>query len=167
MYYIGACLEERSELLKFRFYFLMSSEVSKKYNIMMDKPYLINFKSIGGPDLGYISVAENNKEVPFEVKRVFWSYYTPQMITRGRHAHHELEQVLVAVTGKIIVTNESPEGETTVHILDSPDIGLYIPPSCWHVMQFSHSAVMMSLASMEYKESDYIRDYNEFKQNLK
>jgi len=56
------------------------------------------------------------------------------MITRGRHAHYELELVLVAVSGKIIVTNETVDGKTTVHILDDPSEGLYIPPMHWHVM---------------------------------
>ncbi len=126
-------------------------------------PYLIELKSIGSPDLGYISIAEPLHNIPFEIKRVFWSYYTPQMITRGRHAHHNLQQVLVAVSGKIVVTNETPAGDTTVHVLENPNMGLYIPAMHWHVMQFSHSAVMLSLASMDYDEKDYIREYNEFK----
>ena len=126
-------------------------------------PHLIELKSIGSPDIGYISIAESLQTIPFEIKRVFWSYYTPQMITRGRHAHHELQQVLVAVSGKIVVTNESSAGETTVFVLENPNIGLYIPPMYWHVMQFSHNAVMLSLASMDYNEKDYIREYVEFK----
>lgn len=125
-------------------------------------PYLIDLKSVGSPELGYLSVAEPLKSIPFKIKRVFWSYYTPQMITRGRHAHYKLEQVLVAVAGKITVTNESVDGTTTAHVLESPNVGLYIPPMYWHVMQFSHSAVMLSLASMEYNENDYIRNYDEF-----
>ncbi len=128
-----------------------------------NEPYLVELKSIGSPDIGYISIAESLQSIPFEIKRVFWSYYTPQMITRGRHAHHQLEQVLVAVSGKVIVTNESKDGNTTVHVLENPNTGLYIPPMFWHVMQFSHSAVMLSLASMDYNEKDYIRDYDEFK----
>src|SRR5690349_21519685 len=129
---------------------------------MTDKksPYLIELKSIGSPDIGYLSVAEQLKTIPFEIKRVFWSYYTPQMITRGRHAHHNLELVLVAVAGKIVVTNENPAGESTVHILENPNMGLYIPAMHWHVMQFSHNAVLLSLASLEYNEKDYIRDYD-------
>lgn len=59
-----------------------------------NEPYLVELKSIGSPDIGYISIAESLQSIPFEIKRVFWSYYTPQMITRGRHAHHQLEQVL-------------------------------------------------------------------------
>lgn len=127
------------------------------------KPFLISFDSIGSDQIGYISVAEFPAKIPFAIKRVFWSYFTPQMITRGRHAHHKLEQILVAVSGKIIVTNESPSGETTTHILENPNEGLYIPAMFWHIIQFSHNAVMMSLASMEYNEDDYIRDYEKYK----
>ncbi len=127
------------------------------------KPYLIELKSIGDSFEGYLTVAEEQRDVPFDIKRVYWSYYTPQMITRGRHAHYKLEQVLIAVSGKIIVTNENIAGETTVYVLEEPNIGLYIPPMYWHVIQFSHNAVMMSLASDFYDKSDYIIDYEEFK----
>ena len=126
------------------------------------KPFLIDLKSIGDSSEGYLTVAEGGKDIPFDIKRVFWSYYTPQMITRGRHAHFKLEQVLLAVSGKIIITNESLQGETTVHVLDEPNIGLFIPPFYWHVIQFSHNAVMMSLASRFYEAEDYILDYEDF-----
>lgn len=134
----------------------MENDLTKKH------PFLINFNSIGDQMEGYLTVAEQHKDIPFEIKRVFWSYYTPQMITRGRHAHYELELVLVAVSGKIIVSNETSDGVTTVHILDDPSIGLYIPPMHWHVMQFSHNAVLMSLASTLYNDKDYIIDFEEF-----
>ncbi len=126
-------------------------------------PYLFPLQSIGAPEIGYLSVAEPFSNIPFEIKRVFWSYYTPQMITRGRHAHHQLQQVLVAVTGKIVVTCETQDGTTDVFVLEDPNMGLYIPPMYWHVMQFSHNAVMLSLASIQYNEKDYIRDYDEFR----
>jgi oxalate decarboxylase/phosphoglucose isomerase-like protein (cupin superfamily) len=127
------------------------------------EPHLIDFKSIGSLEIGYLTVVEGGKNIPFDIKRVFWSYYTPQMVTRGRHAHYKLEQILVPVAGKLIVTNEDVKGETTVHILENPNVGLYIPPMYWHVIQFSHNAVMMSLTSMLYDENDYIRDYEIFK----
>ncbi len=130
-------------------------------------PYLIELKAIGDSSEGYLTVAEGGIDIPFDVKRVFWSYYTPQMITRGRHAHYELEQVLVAVSGKIIVTNEDTAGKTTVHVLEDPNVGLYVPPMHWHVIQFSHSAVMMSLASTPYKPEDYISDYESFRKMSK
>jgi dTDP-4-dehydrorhamnose 3,5-epimerase-like enzyme len=127
------------------------------------KPYLIDLKAIGSADLGFLTVAENGKNLPFNIKRVFWSYDTPELFIRGYHAHYKLEQILVAMSGKLVVTNEDINGQTTEHILDSPDIGLYIPPMYWHLMQFSNKAVMMSLASMGYDESDYIREYEVFK----
>jgi dTDP-4-dehydrorhamnose 3,5-epimerase-like enzyme len=128
----------------------------------LKEPQLIELKEIGDSSEGYLTVAEGSTDIPFDIKRVFWSYYTPQMITRGRHAHHVLEQVLVAVSGKIIVTNEDLKGKTTVHVLEDPNIGLYIPPLHWHVIQFSHNAVMMSLASTVYNPEDYISDYEIF-----
>ena len=129
----------------------------------MEKPYLIEFPKLGAPDIGYISVVQNSNLIPFEIKRVFWTYYTPESIVRGRHAHYKTEQVLVAVTGRIIVTTELADGTIHTHVLEKPNVGLYIPPNAWHTMQYSHTAIQMVLASSEYNEKDYIRDYNQFK----
>ncbi len=107
-------------------------------------------------------MAENDT-LPFEVKRVYWTYFTPESIKRGGHAHHHLEQILVAVAGKIIVTTQMP-GEKKQHfILETADQGIFLPTYCWHIMQYSHNSVQMCIASMAYEESDYIRDYEEFK----
>jgi len=125
-------------------------------------PYIIDFSRVGDPGIGYISIAQNDK-LPFDVKRVFWTYYTPESIVRGRHAHHATEQILVAVTGRIIVTTESAKGDINTFILDRPEIGVYIPPNVWHTMQYSHTAVQVVMASSLYKADDYIRDYEEFK----
>lgn len=128
----------------------------------MEKPYIIEFPKLGSPDIGYISVAENQKNIPFEVKRVFWSYHTPDSVVRGRHAHHETEMVLIATLGRILVNTEMPGGEIKVFSLESPNQGLFLPKYCWHTMQYSHIAVQLVLASELYKESDYIRSYDEF-----
>lgn len=125
-------------------------------------PYLISFGRLGESSIGYISVAQNN-QLPFEVKRVFWTYFTPESVVRGRHAHHATQQILVAVTGRIIVTTDNGKGELQTFVLDSPDTGVYIPPNVWHTMQYSHTAIQMVLASQEYDAADYIRDYEEFK----
>lgn len=125
-------------------------------------PKLINFNKIGSPSLGYISVAENVDNIPFEVKRVYWTYYTPQDVTRGGHAHHDLEQVIVAVSGTITFTTEDLKGNKEEFILDSPDKGLYIPKLIWRDIKFSHNAVLLCMASEKYLESDYIRDYKTF-----
>jgi len=129
---------------------------------MINVPHLITFPKIGNSQLGFISVAENTL-LPFEVKRVYWTYYTPESVERGGHAHHNLEQILVALSGKIIVTTEMPGGKKESFILESPDKGVFLPKYCWHIMQYSHNSAQMCIASMAYAESDYIRDYNEFK----
>jgi mannose-6-phosphate isomerase-like protein (cupin superfamily) len=131
---------------------------------MFSKPHLIDFKQIGESALGYISVTESAKNIPFEIKRVFWTYYTPESIVRGRHAHHKTEQVLVALNGRIIVNIESAQGMIEIFVLERPNVGLYVPPNVWHTMQYSHSAVQMVFASTEYDEKDYIRNYEDFKE---
>jgi dTDP-4-dehydrorhamnose 3,5-epimerase-like enzyme len=127
-------------------------------------PYILPFDKLGDSTMGYISVGQNDK-LPFEVKRVFWTYHTPESIVRGRHAHHATQQILIAVTGRIIVTTESAEGKIETFILDSPDKGVYVPPNVWHTMQYSHTAIQVVLASTEYNEKDYIRNHEEFKKN--
>ena len=126
-------------------------------------PYLIEFPKLGEPSIGYISVTEQSQLVPFAVQRIFWTYYTPESILRGRHAHHLTEQVLVAAAGRITVTTELADGTIELFRLEDPHMGLYVPPQAWHTMQYSHSAVQLVLASVPYQEDDYIRDYEEFK----
>lgn len=127
-----------------------------------DKPYIIQFPAIGEPTLGYISVAEQQQKIPFDIVRVYWTYYTPQNVSRGGHANINKELVLVAVAGTITVTAELNDGYKETFVLSSPDKGLYLPKLCWHTMQYSHNAVQMVLASNLYDEADYIRDYNKF-----
>ena len=126
------------------------------------KPQIIKFSKIGSPNLGYISVGENHENIPFEIKRVYWTYYTPQDVTRGGHAHYDLEQVIVAVSGTITFTTEDLQGNKSEFILDSPEKGLYIPKLIWRDIKFSHNAVLLCMASEKYIASDYIRDYKTF-----
>ena len=130
---------------------------------MSEKPELISFPSMGALEIGYIAIAENFKNIPFEIKRVFWAYFTPDSVIRGRHAHYQTEMILIAVSGRIIVTTEMPGQQTEIHILEKPNQGIYLPKLCWHTMQYSHNAVQLVLTSTVYDEKDYIRDYNEFK----
>jgi len=126
-------------------------------------PHIINFKRIGKPAEGYISIAEAQNEIPFEIKRNFWTYFTPEEVVRGRHAHYETEMVLIALSGRIVVNTEMPDGSLNVFVLDKPDVGLYMPKLCWHTMQYSHNAVQLVVASTVYNEADYIRSYEDFK----
>jgi hypothetical protein len=130
-----------------------------------EKPYLIQFSSIGDPSLGYLSVAEQLDHIPFEISRVYWTYYTPQNVIRGGHANIDKELLLVAVAGVITVTTEMQDGNNETFFLDHPSKGLYLPRLCWHTMQYSHNAVQIVIASNLYSESDYIRDYNDYKQH--
>jgi len=128
----------------------------------MLQPHIINFAKLGAPGIGYISVAEQ-QQLPFQAQRIFWTYYTPESIVRGRHAHHRTEQILIATAGRIIVTTELTDGTIQTFRLEDPQMGLYVPPNAWHTMQYSHSAVQLVLASTPYDEQDYIRSYDDFK----
>jgi hypothetical protein len=129
---------------------------------MYTKPFIIEFQKIGNSQLGYISIAENEK-LPFEVKRIYWTYYTPDSVERGGQSHYELEQVLVAMAGKIIITVENLDGVINEFILENPNQGLFIPKNTWRTMKYTHNAVQMFIDSIVYDVKDYIRDYEQFK----
>lgn len=125
----------------------------------IDQPELIDFGKVGSSALGFITVAE---KLPFEVKRVYWTYYAPHEVIRGHHAHKELRQIIFAVSGIIKFELENIFGLKFNYILDSPELGLYIPKFYWRNIKFSHNAVLLCLASEVFDENDYIRDYNDF-----
>src|SRR5688572_26666204 len=132
----------------------------------MEKPYIINFPKIGDSAQGYISIAEN-ENLPFEVKRIYWTYFTPESVQRGGHAHYQLQQILVAVSGSITIDIELSDGTKNNYILSKPNEGLYIPKMSWRNMQYSHNAVQMCIASMVYEEEDYIRNYELFREKCR
>ncbi len=125
----------------------------------LNQPELIDFNRVGSSTLGYISIAEN---LPFEIKRVYWTYYAPHEVIRGHHAHKELTQIIFAVSGSIKFELENIQGLKKSFILDRPEMGLFIPKLHWRTMEFSHNAVLLCLSSEQYDENDYIRDYDEF-----
>lgn len=148
---------------------MLVPKVTTKYLSSIDQmkePYIVKFPKIGNSVLGYISVAEKEK-LPFEVKRIYWTYFTPESVQRGGHAHYHLEQILIAVAGKIIVTTQMPGKTEQQFVLDAAYTGIYLPKFCWHVMQYSHNSVQMCIASMVYEEEDYIRDYETFLKECK
>jgi hypothetical protein len=129
-------------------------------------PYYIDLPKLGATSLGYISLVEK-ENLPFIPQRIYWTYYTPNDVTRGNHSHYELEQILVAVAGEVTIKIITIHGDEYEFILDSPDKGVFIPKMCWRVLKYSHNAVQMCIASLEYSESDYIRSYEEFKKLIK
>lgn len=128
----------------------------------MKEPLLIDFGKLGDKETGFISVAQVEKTIPFEIKRVFWIYHTPESIHRGNHAHKQTDQVLIALHGEIKVTLENVRGEQQVYVLSSPERGLFVPCLHWRKLSFSKDAICLSIASTSYEEEDYIREYQEF-----
>ncbi len=115
-----------------------------------------------GDSRGQLVALEENKDIPFEIKRVYYMYDTGEGVRRGFHAHKSLEQILICIHGscKILMDNGS---EKKIVSLEKPYEGLYINNNIWREMyDFSPDAVLMVLASDFYKEEDYIRDYDEF-----
>ncbi len=129
---------------------------------MCQKPYTLELPMLGDSSIGYLSIVDFKDMLPFEPLRIYWTYFTPENIVRGRHAHHKTEQILLAVSGIILVNIETIDGELYTYKLDKPNMGVYIPPLTWHTMQYSHAAVQLIIASTSYDESDYIRDYTVF-----
>ena len=129
---------------------------------MKKQPHIIEFPKIGNSSLGYITVSESNENVPFDIKRVYWTYFTPQDVLRGGHSHYNLEQIIFAVSGTIEFNTENIYGEKLTFLLDTPSKGLFIPKMIWRNIKFSHNAVLLCLASEKYDEADYIRNYEDF-----
>lgn len=112
---------------------------------------------------GNITVIENMKSVPYDVKRVYYLYDVPGGVERGGHAHKELQQFIIAVSGAFDVLLDDGTNKKIVH-LDLPFYGLHIIPGIWReLLNFSAGAICLVLASEKYVENDYIRNYNEFK----
>lgn len=123
--------------------------------------YLIHFDPIVD-DRGSLIALEASKNIPFEIKRVYYLFSTDTTSIRGLHSHKKLNQVMIAMHGSCVVTLD--DGKTkTEYLLDSPNQGLFIGNNIWREMkEFSPESVITVIASDYYDESDYIRDYNEF-----
>lgn len=113
-------------------------------------------------DTGNLTVVENDRTVPFAVRRVYYLYDVPGGENRGSHAHKELSQLIVAASGSFTITLDDGIVKRTF-TLNRPYQGLLIVPGIWRTLEdFSSGAICMVLASHGYDEADYIRDYDEF-----
>lgn len=121
---------------------------------------LINFKEIGNPSTGILIAIEQMKEVPFEIKRVY--YLFDCHIRRGFHAHKKLKQVAIAINGSCKILLDDGTNKEIV-LLNKKNQGLFIEGGTWREMyDFSADCVLMVIADSLYDEQDYIRDYQEF-----
>ena len=115
---------------------------------------------------GNLTVAETNKNIPFDIKRVYWLYDVPGGECRGGHAHKQIKEILIAVSGSFHVTLDNGKEKKTF-LLNHPYQGLLIDTKTWRTLDdFSSGAVCVVLASDFYDENDYIYDYNDFLQYI-
>lgn len=111
---------------------------------------------------GNLTFVEENKHIPFDVKRIFYIYDIPTAQSRGAHAHRRLHQFLICLSGSLDVNLDDGHNKKTIH-LNRPWEGLYVPPMVWgSETNFDAGTIYLILASDFYDESDYYRDYNEF-----
>ena len=116
---------------------------------------------------GNLTVAEQMHDIPFEVKRVYWTYDVPAGESRGGHAHKQLYQLVVAMSGSFIVNIDNGKEKKSV-LLNHPWEGLLITPGVWRTLaDFSSGAVCMVLASELSDEEDYIYEYEDFLEYVK
>lgn len=138
----------------------MNLKLSKMYSvedcIVVDLPKIHN-------DAGNITFLENNKNIPFDIKRIYYLYDVPMGAERGGHGHYELEQYIVAASGSFaFVLNDGID--TKEIFLNDPSKALYIRSGIWReIKDFSSGSICLVLASHVYEESDYMRDYEDYK----
>lgn len=119
--------------------------------------------NILGDHRGQLIALEENKEIPFDIKRVFYIYGTLDNVKRGQHSHYKTKQFLISVCGSCKVTLDDGNTKKTF-ALNKPNIGLFQNALIWGTMHdFSSDCVLLVLADSEYNESDYIRVYSEYK----
>lgn len=129
-------------------------------------PKIINVPKISDPR-GNLSFFENDSQLPFKIRRSYWIYDVPGGESRGGHAFKTSEEFIVALSGSFdVVLDDGSEKKT--YTLSRSYYGLYVPRMCWREMvNFSTNSLALIVASTDYSEDDYIRDYGEFIKTLK
>ena len=126
---------------------------------------LINF-AIRGDYKGSLVPIEGGQDIPFDIKRVYYIWGTNYEAVRGHHAHRKLEQIIIPIAGNCDFILDNGKIKETVHLC-SPNQGLYIKHNIWREFtNFSENCVILVLASEHYDESDYVRDYEQFKKEV-
>ena len=125
--------------------------------------YKIKLPKISDPR-GNLTFIQNFQQIPFEIKRVFWTYNVPGGETRGGHAYKTQEEVIIALSGSFNVVVTDKNGDQVKIHLNRGYEGLYLPPNTWrHLENFSTNTVSLHLSSSVYDANDYIRDFGEYK----
>lgn len=116
-----------------------------------------------GDERGHLVVVEGMKDIPFDIKRIFYIYGSDSTVVRGQHANRKTEFVLINVAGRCKVKVKDGKENEAVFLLSRPHTGVYLPQMIWKDMyDFSEDSVLLCLASEHYDASEYIRNYDEF-----
>jgi len=122
---------------------------------------IIELPKISNPQ-GNLTFVESDNQIPFDINRVYYVYDVPGGAERGGHAHKELHQLIIAMSGSFDITLDDGKNKKKFHLARSY-YGLYVCPMIWReIDNFSSNSVLMVLASNKYYEEDYYRDYDDF-----
>lgn len=136
-------------------------------NTDLSKPRIIQFPKIQDPR-GNLTFLQNPNQIPFEIKRTFWTYDVPGGEIRGGHAYKSQEEIIIALGGSFDVVITNIDGEIEKFSLNRSYYGLYLPPLTWRYMEnFSTNSLSLHLSSKEFSEEDYIREFELFKKFAK
>lgn len=139
-------------------------EGEKMHN--MNRVKMLEF-SQRGDKRGHLVVVEGKQDIPFVIKRVFYIYGSDANVVRGQHANRKTEFVLINVAGSSKVKVKDGKGNEAIFCLNRPHTGIYLPTMVWKDMyDFSEDSVLLVLASEHYDAAEYIRDYDEFVEEI-
>ena len=133
----------------------------------MNKVQMLEFPQ-HGDERGHLVIVEGQKDIPFEIKRVFYIYGSDHDVVRGQHANRKSEFVLINVAGTSKVKVKDGEGNEAIFCLNRPHTGIYLPTMVWKDMyDFSEDSVLLVLACEHYDPNEYIRSYTDFEKAIK
>lgn len=127
------------------------------------KPKIINFPQIQDPR-GNLTFLQHSSQIPFEIKRTFWTYDVPGGEIRGGHAYYVQEEIIIALSGSFDVVVTNADGSLEKFSLNRSYYGLYLPAKTWrHIENFSTNSLALHVSSEFFSKEDYIRDFHKFK----
>lgn len=133
----------------------------------LDEVRLIDFQQ-KGDERGHLVIVEGDRDIPFNIARVFYIYGSEKGVVRGKHANRKSQFVLINVAGTSKVKVKDGKGNEKIFSLDRPHMGIYIPTMVWKDMfDFSENSVLLCLSSEHYDPNEYIRSYKEFEEEIK
>ena len=131
------------------------------------KVKMLEFPQVGD-ERGYLVIVEGMKDIPFEIKRIFYIYGSDSTVVRGQHANKKTEFILINISGQSKVKVKDGRGNEKVFLLDKLHTGIYVPRMVWKDMyDFSADSILLCLASEHYDPEEYIRDYDTFVKYIK